>query len=436
MSQEKQKLQEKLNSSTEISQRASHLVENKLKLTEDQLKECKLEFSTLKTEYDNYKLKAQHAFKKQKEQSENSSMSHQSINSNEIKGYLSEIDELKQVIAQLKEKLSVNEEKFKLLEKETYLIQDEYALSLERNTKLISELKEKEAEWKIKHQKLDKDNAFNADEKNEIIRNLNSKIETQMSAYEEKIRVISLKNNQAINLLQIQLEESKQEINTLNKQLNEATKNASQVLRSSSSHSNLDFNSEFKSVESAKNNFILGSKIEQKNQQASDERENLLSQSDAGSSPKDAKKNSKTFEQLLNEPDDSHLTTSFSFSSSSNDASSSTSKLLLSQIEQYKSDLNKSKLQLEHLSELLNETELNNVRLTEQINLLKEEIRRLERNQEREKSISNMEYLKNVVYKFLTFTSTQERAQLLPVLSTMLRLSQEEQNTIMSIKGT
>jgi hypothetical protein len=66
--------------------------------------------------------------------------------------------------------------------------------------------------------------------------------------------------------------------------------------------------------------------------------------------------------------------------------------------------------------------------------LLKEEIRRLERNQQREKSISNMEYLKNVVYKFLTFTSIQERAQLLPVLSTMLKLSQEEQNTIMSIK--
>ena len=87
------------------------------------------------------------------------------------------------------------------------------------------------------------------------------------------------------------------------------------------------------------------------------------------------------------------------------------------------------------MNELLNESELNNARLTDQINLLKEEIRRLERNQEREKSISNMEYLKNVVYKFLTFTSTQERAQLLPVLSTMLRLSQEEQNTIMSIKG-
>ena len=45
-----------------------------------------------------------------------------------------------------------------------------------------------------------------------------------------------------------------------------------------------------------------------------------------------------------------------------------------------------------------------------------------------------MEYLKNVVFKFLTFTSQQEKAQLLPVLSTMLKLSQDEQNEIMNVK--
>jgi hypothetical protein len=46
--------------------------------------------------------------------------------------------------------------------------------------------------------------------------------------------------------------------------------------------------------------------------------------------------------------------------------------------EQLKNDLNKAKFQLEHLNELLNESELNNVRLTEQINVLKEEIRRFD----------------------------------------------------------
>jgi GRIP and coiled-coil domain-containing protein 2 len=60
-------------------------------------------------------------------------------------------------------------------------------------------------------------------------------------------------------------------------------------------------------------------------------------------------------------------------------------------------------------------------------------ITRLERNQEREKSISNLEYLKNVVYKFLTFTTIEEKSQLLPVLCTMLKLTQEEQKTIMTV---
>ena len=39
------------------------------------------------------------------------------------------------------------------------------------------------------------------------------------------------------------------------------------------------------------------------------------------------------------------------------------------------------------------------MRLTEQAKILKEEIRRLERNQAREEEISNMEYLKNIVLK-------------------------------------
>ena len=70
----------------------------------------------------------------------------------------------------------------------------------------------------------------------------------------------------------------------------------------------------------------------------------------------------KTFEQLLNEE-----------LSSPNHINSD---LALSQIEKLKVDLSKSRVQLEHLNELLNESELNNNRLSDQISLLKEEIRR------------------------------------------------------------
>lgn len=49
--------------------------------------------------------------------------------------------------------------------------------------------------------------------------------------------------------------------------------------------------------------------------------------------------------------------------------------------------------------QLTSENEETIMRLTEQAKVLKDEIRRLERNQERENAISNMEYLKNIVYK-------------------------------------
>uniref|UniRef100_A0A0M3KJV8 Rab_bind domain-containing protein n=1 Tax=Anisakis simplex TaxID=6269 RepID=A0A0M3KJV8_ANISI len=57
--------------------------------------------------------------------------------------------------------------------------------------------------------------------------------------------------------------------------------------------------------------------------------------------------------------------------------------------------------QLEHTRELLNECEASNVRLSEQSKLLKEEIRRLERNEQRKDHMANSEYLKNVILKVL-----------------------------------
>ncbi|KAI0235779.1 GRIP and coiled-coil domain-containing protein 2, partial [Lamellibrachia satsuma] len=82
------------------------------------------------------------------------------------------------------------------------------------------------------------------------------------------------------------------------------------------------------------------------------------------------------------------------------------------------------------LLQLLNESEATVMRLTEQAKILKEEVRRQERNQQRETAVSNMEYLKNVVFKFLTLSAEDEKTQLIPVLTTMLRLSADEVNIL------
>ena len=62
-------------------------------------------------------------------------------------------------------------------------------------------------------------------------------------------------------------------------------------------------------------------------------------------------------------------------------------------------ELAKARKIIRDLTELLRESEEAGLRLGEQSKLLKEEIRRLERNREREEGVSNMEYLKNVVLK-------------------------------------
>ena len=87
-----------------------------------------------------------------------------------------------------------------------------------------------------------------------------------------------------------------------------------------------------------------------------------------------------------------------------------------------------SQRQLRHLSELLRESESGGMLLEQQAKLLKEEIRRLERNSKRGEHLESLEYLKNVVVQFLTTSSC--RHEMLPVLQTLLQLCPEEVDSI------
>jgi hypothetical protein len=57
----------------------------------------------------------------------------------------------------------------------------------------------------------------------------------------------------------------------------------------------------------------------------------------------------------------------------------------------------------------------------------------MERNIDRAESLSNLEYLKNVILKFFILKSTHERLQLIPVLVTMLKLSPDEQAKLVRV---
>ena len=93
-------------------------------------------------------------------------------------------------------------------------------------------------------------------------------------------------------------------------------------------------------------------------------------------------------------------------------------------------EVSAGKRQLRHLSEILRESEGSNMLLEQQVKLLKEEIRRLERNTARGKHLESLEYLKNVVVRF--FSSSACQAEMLPALQTLLQLGPEEVEAIKS----
>lgn len=102
---------------------------------------------------------------------------------------------------------------------------------------------------------------------------------------------------------------------------------------------------------------------------------------------------------------------------------------------------------IRHLTTLLAENEQDLAKLTQMNDMLKEELRRQERSEEREQHMHNSEYLKNVFLKvtyylyshisnlllytlvliqFITLSNSDERQRLVPVLNTILRLSRSE----------
>ncbi|KAI6243988.1 GRIP domain-containing protein [Aphelenchoides fujianensis] len=88
--------------------------------------------------------------------------------------------------------------------------------------------------------------------------------------------------------------------------------------------------------------------------------------------------------------------------------------------------------QLKHTRAILHEVEENNTKLEAQNRLLKEEIRKAERDHKSAEHIGgNMQYFKSVMLAFLKPEKINDtRLQLLPVLSTMLSFSPEEKKAV------
>ncbi|XP_014245888.1 GRIP and coiled-coil domain-containing protein 2-like isoform X2 [Cimex lectularius] len=107
--------------------------------------------------------------------------------------------------------------------------------------------------------------------------------------------------------------------------------------------------------------------------------------------------------------------------------------VLQEQLVKLRNELGTYEVRTRHLSALLSEAEKDAARNSHQNLILKEEVRRLERSLERQPHIANTEYLKNVVFKFLTLQGGDEKWRLIPVLDTILKLSPEEHHKLEAI---
>lgn len=94
-------------------------------------------------------------------------------------------------------------------------------------------------------------------------------------------------------------------------------------------------------------------------------------------------------------------------------------------------ELQKQLKKVAHLTELLNESEASVERMSDQSVVLKEEIRRLEASWDQ--TSNNMDYLKNILIKFFRLPAGGEKEQLVPVLTMLLKLSQDEKAIVQQI---
>lgn len=129
------------------SQKSIKLLESKLKFIENDLIESKKMSHEIQTEFDNYKLKVQHAFRKQKDQKKPSGSS---PTNKEIQEYLSEIESFRFLTMKVSEELKQSNEKYMNLEKEFNLTKEEYKSLNHINLKKLDEITQKESEWRLK----------------------------------------------------------------------------------------------------------------------------------------------------------------------------------------------------------------------------------------------------------------------------------------------
>uniref|UniRef100_A0A7M4G0T8 GRIP and coiled-coil domain containing 2 n=1 Tax=Crocodylus porosus TaxID=8502 RepID=A0A7M4G0T8_CROPO len=386
LASEKHKVQEHLRMSVEQHQRMLSTYQQKITTLQEECSTAKAELAAVTSEFESYKVRVHNVLKQQK---------NKSASQTATEGAKQERERLEMMMNQLKAKLQDTQNNLQINAAELQALQSEHDTLLERHNKMLQETVAKEAELREKLCTIQSENLVMKSEHVQTMNQLTAQNEALRNSFRDQVRHLQ--------------EEHRKTVETLQQQLSKVEAQVFQ-LRSEPTVSNLPV----KNLRERRNNTDL--LLLDMHAVTREEGEGM--ETTDTESVSSATTHIPSLEQLLNSPEAK--------------AEPSSWQTELSK-EELLQKLNTTTKSADHLNGLLRESEATNAILMEQIKLLKNEIRRLERNQEREKSVANLEYLKNVLLQFIFLKSGSERERLLPVIDTMLQLSPEEKGKLVAI---
>ncbi|XP_025911271.1 GRIP and coiled-coil domain-containing protein 2 isoform X1 [Apteryx rowi] len=390
LASEKHKVQEHLRTSLEQHQRTLAAYQLKIAALQEECRTAQVEQATVTSEFESYKVRVHNVLKQQK---------NKSASQTETEGAKQEREHLEMMIDQLKVKLQDTQHNLQINAAELQALQSEHDTLLERHNKMLQETVAKEAELREKLCTIQSENM--------VMKTEHAQTLSQLTAQNEALR-----NNFRDQVRNLQ-EEHRKTVETLQQQLSRVEAQLFQLKSEPNTKGPAVSNPAMKNLRERRNTDLP---VLDMHAVAREEGEGM--ETTDTESVSSASTYVPSLEQLLNSPEAKH------------EPSQWQTELTKDELIQ---KLNTTAKSADHLNELLRESEATNAILMEQIKLLKNEIRRLERNQEREKSVANLEYLKNVLLQFIFLKSGSERERLLPVIDTMLQLSPEEKGKLVAI---
>uniref|UniRef100_A0A7M4FB44 GRIP and coiled-coil domain containing 2 n=1 Tax=Crocodylus porosus TaxID=8502 RepID=A0A7M4FB44_CROPO len=366
-------------------------LKGELEASQQQVEAYKAELAAVTSEFESYKVRVHNVLKQQK---------NKSASQTATEGAKQERERLEMMMNQLKAKLQDTQNNLQINAAELQALQSEHDTLLERHNKMLQETVAKEAELREKLCTIQSENLVMKSEHVQTMNQLTAQNEALRNSFRDQVRHLQ--------------EEHRKTVETLQQQLSKVEAQVFQLRSEPSTRGPAVSNLPVKNLRERRNNTDL--LLLDMHAVTREEGEGM--ETTDTESVSSATTHIPSLEQLLNSPEAK--------------AEPSSWQTELSK-EELLQKLNTTTKSADHLNGLLRESEATNAILMEQIKLLKNEIRRLERNQEREKSVANLEYLKNVLLQFIFLKSGSERERLLPVIDTMLQLSPEEKGKLVAI---